>query len=171
MKNGGLAASFRYDEAGQLNRVNDVATQTTTIYSYDVGGNLTQKREYPYTISENPENVRNTVTYGYEDAEWKDKLTSYGGKQIVYDEIGNPVQYEGKQYQWTAGRMLEGYTDESYKIAYTYDQSGLRQRKTIMDRDASAPVMEYHYYWNGDLPAGFEVTEYTQSGPVTDTVC
>lgn len=76
MKNGGLAASFRYDEAGQLNRVNDVATQTTTIYSYDVGGNLTQKREYPYTISENPENVRNTVTYGYEDAEWKDKLTS-----------------------------------------------------------------------------------------------
>ena len=51
-----------------------------------------------------------------------------------------PVQYEGKQYQWTAGRMLEGYTDESYKIAYTYDQSGLRQRKTIMDRDASAPV-------------------------------
>lgn len=67
--------------------------------------------------------------------------------------------------------MLEGYTDESYKIAYTYDQSGLRQRKTIMDRDASAPVMEYHYYWNGDLPAGFEVTEYTQSGPVTDTVC
>lgn len=50
MKNGGLAASFRYDEAGQLNRVNDVATQTTTIYSYDVGGNLTQKREYPYTI-------------------------------------------------------------------------------------------------------------------------
>lgn len=171
VKNGGLAASFRYDEAGQLNRVNDVATQTTTIYSYDVGGNLTQKREYPYTISENPENVRNTVTYGYEDAEWKNKLTSYGGKQIVYDEIGNPVQYEGKQYQWTAGRMLEGYTDESYKIAYTYDQSGLRQRKTIMDQDASAPVMEYHYYWNGDLPAGFEVTEYTQSGPVTDTVC
>lgn len=170
-KDGSLAASFQYDEAGQLNRVNDAATQTTTIYSYDVGGNLTQKREYPYTISENPENVRNTVTYGYEDAGWKDKLTSYGGKQIVYDEIGNPVQYEGKQYQWTAGRMLEGYTDESYKIAYTYDQSGLRQRKTIMDRDTSAPVMEYHYYWNGDLPAGFEVTEYTQSGPVTDTVC
>lgn len=171
VKDGGLAVSFRYDGAGQLIRVDDAAAQATTIYSYDVGGNLTQQREYAYTVAERPEQLHNTLTYGYENAGWKDQLTSYDGKQIVYDEIGNPVQYDGKEYQWTAGRMLEKYTNEAYHITYTYDQNGLRQRKTIMNRDTSAPALEYHYDWNGDLPAGFKVTEYTQSGPVTDTVC
>lgn len=171
VKDGGLAVSFRYDGAGQLIRVDDAAAQATTIYSYDVGGNLTQQREYAYTVAERPEQLHNTLTYGYENAGWKDQLTSYDGKQIVYDEIGNPVQYDGKEYQWTAGRMLKKYTNEAYHITYTYDQNGLRQRKTIMNRDTSAPALEYHYDWNGDLPAGFKVTEYTQSGPVTDTVC
>lgn len=28
--------------------------------------------------------------YGYEDANWKDKLTSYNGQTITYDEIDTP---------------------------------------------------------------------------------
>lgn len=27
------------------------------------------------------------------DANWKDKLTSYDGKTITYDAIGNPLSY------------------------------------------------------------------------------
>lgn len=33
--------------------------------------------------------------YEYGGAGWKDKLTSYNGQTISYDEIGNPVSYRG----------------------------------------------------------------------------
>ena len=34
--------------------------------------------------------IRDTYTYG--DADWKDKLTAFNGKNITYDAIGNPLK-------------------------------------------------------------------------------
>ena len=31
----------------------------------------------------------NTISYGYGDSEWHDLLTSYDGKRLTADEIGN----------------------------------------------------------------------------------
>ena len=47
----------------------------------------------------------NTVSYVYGDSNWKDKLTSFDGKTITYDEIGNPLTYDGWTFTWKARRL------------------------------------------------------------------
>lgn len=43
------------------------------------------------------------------DSNWKDKLTSYDGKAITYDEIGNPLSYRNMTMTWQNGRQLATY--------------------------------------------------------------
>ena len=80
-------------------------------YSYDTGGNILSVSEYAYTTGELGE-VAAVKTYGYEDANWKDKLTSYNGQTITYDAIGNPLQYrDGMNFTWQNGRQLASIND------------------------------------------------------------
>ena len=60
----------------------------TASYNYDNGGNITSK-----TVN------GTTISYGYADTNWTDKLTSYNGQSITYDAIGNPLSYRG----WVVG--------------------------------------------------------------------
>ena len=70
----------------------------TWVYVYDNGGNIDYKEEYNYTTGALPSNSIKVYDYSY-DSVWKDKLVSYDGKAITYDEIGNPLTYDG----WTLG--------------------------------------------------------------------
>ena len=80
-------------------RDNLYQNQTIT-YTYDNGGNILSVAEYPYTTGELGESTA-VKSYGYEDANWKDKLTSYNGQSITYDAIGNPLQYrDGMTFTW-----------------------------------------------------------------------
>lgn len=77
-----------------------------------------------------------TVRYGYDDPNWKDKLTSYNDDQvnheIIYDGIGNPVVYrDGWKFEWTRGRSLEKALNSCYNINYNYDGAGIRTCKTV----------------------------------------
>ena len=47
------------------------------------------KKAYAYTTGTLGAAVH-TDTYG--DANWKDKLTAFNGKNITYDAIGNPLK-------------------------------------------------------------------------------
>ncbi|WDU83321.1 RHS repeat-associated core domain-containing protein [Caloramator sp. Dgby_cultured_2] len=78
-----------------------------------------------------PENPTKTITYTYDDSNWKDKLTSYDGKAITYDEIGNPLTYNGYTFTWEEGRQLKSISKEGLNISYKYNDQGIRTEKTV----------------------------------------
>ncbi|MDD2361556.1 MAG: hypothetical protein PHH84_01155, partial [Oscillospiraceae bacterium] len=58
-------------------------------------------------------------------------MTSYDGKAITYDDIGNPLTYDGWTYVWEGGRQLKRMTKDGSVIDYKYDDNGIRTSKTI----------------------------------------
>ena len=56
----------------------------TQTLEYDVGGNITSRKEYALTTSSTLFNPTKTDTYSYSN-DWKDQLTSYNGYECVYD--------------------------------------------------------------------------------------
>ncbi len=131
-KNGNIVkagdVSYSYDEAGQLTRVND-PQYGTTVYVYDVGGNIKYVKSYDFTTGELGA-CTGTITYGY-TAQWKDLLTSYNGQTITYDGAGNPLSYrDGMSCTWELGRQLASATHGGKTFTYSYDTDGLRTQKT-----------------------------------------
>ena len=121
----------------------------TIVYAYDAGGNLLTKKTYNYI---NPDTAvtgtpTDTVSYSYTDSVWKDKLTSYDGKAITYDEIGNPLTYGSGDNQWSFswehGRQLASLSTPEHTISYKYDADGLRTEKTV-------DGVTWEYIWDGD---------------------
>lgn len=134
--------SYVYDELNQFVRENDRNTGKTVTYTYDGYGNILSKSEYAFTLGELGE-VVDTVNYTY-DNEWKDKLTSYDGQSITYDEIGNPKDYMGADMTWF-GRQMMSYQTDDLSISYAYDGDGLRTKKTVNG------VVHNYYYVDGQL--------------------
>ena len=138
-ENGELKVTYTYDELSQLVREDNLYQNQTITYTYDTGGNILSVSEYAYTTGELGEVVA-VKTYGYEDANWKDKLTSYNGQTITYDEIGNPLQYrDGMNFTWQNGRQLASINDN---ITYQYNDGGIRTQKTVNG-------VTTNYYLNG----------------------
>ena len=117
----GTTVSFTYDDQGQLLSV--TGTGINFSYTYDNVGNI-------LTASENGTN--HTYTYG--NSNWKDLLTTYDGKMIVFDTSGNPVSYyNGTRWSlsWRNGRSLTAASSGSTGISFTYDAGGMRTSKTV----------------------------------------
>lgn len=135
---------YYYDELNQLIREDNFELGKTTTYSYDVGGNITSTKVYDYTTDASLEGkvVVTEKTYGY-DTTWKDKLTNFNGKEMTYDEIGNPLTYDGNTYTWQNGRQLAGINKEGTSISYKYNDSGIRTEKTVNG-------ITTKYYLSGD---------------------
>ena len=129
-----LIVHYEYDNLNQLTRENNTNLNKTITYSYDLGGNIQSKKIYAYTTDTDlsvltPES---TVVYGYSDSNWKDKMTSYGDDEIIYDAIGNPLVYRGgMQFGWSHGRRLDKASNQSYNVTYKYDDGGVRTSKTV----------------------------------------
>ena len=87
---------YFYDAVNQLIRENNKVLDKTIKYNYDNGGNILSKEEYSYTTDEIPAEQPQVYNYTYDEV-WKDKLISYHGKAITYDNIGNRLTYNG----WT----------------------------------------------------------------------
>ena len=123
------------------------------MYTYDDAGNLLTKKEYALTAaSATPTTLYSTVTYGYNDAEWGDLLTSYGGDSITYDEIGNPIKIENPDnygneifMEWDGRELTQYYVSSivPYNICtYTYNDEGIRTSKTV-------DGVTHYYYLSG----------------------
>ncbi len=123
---------YYYDSLDQLIREDNKKLNKTITYTYDTGGNLLHKKEYAYTESTLGEET-GTVNYSYENTNWKDQLTSYNGKAITYDNIGNPLTYDGNTYTWQNGRQLAGIsnTAKEQTITYKYNDEGIRTEKVV----------------------------------------
>ena len=122
--------SYAYNELSELIREDNQVLNKTITYSYDAGGNILNKMEYPYTTG-TPGTPTATIAYSYEDNNWKDKLTSYDGRAITYDSIGNPLTYDGWTFSWEQGRQLKGMTGNGQSISFQYNDDGIRTAKTV----------------------------------------
>lgn len=140
---------YQYDGNGQLIREDNERFNCTYTYSYDRGGNLTERRCYSYTVGALPEtpNQQYDYTYGGATAKWKDQLTGYNGEAITYDGIGNPLSYRnGMSFTWQAGRQLAGVQSSGVSATYKYNSDGIRTEKV-------ANGTKTVYYLNGDTVA------------------
>ena len=159
----GANTTYVYDHLGQLIRVNDPndktsgSSGTTWVYYYDCGGNILQKKRCPYTVGTPTESQAVTTPYEYgdQDAAWKDQMTAYNGYEITYDGIGNPIEYDGWQYIWQAGRQLAEIKkpDNSRKITFTYNHDGLRTQKI---ETVGNTVTTTEYLLHGKLVTGLK---------------
>lgn len=183
-----LSAFYEYDSAGQLVSELDNIADVLTKYKYDSGGNITLKEIYQgeafnfndgtdtIIISEDAE--PQTVVYGYDNStneliSFSDLLTSYDGNIITYDQNGNPLKYYGglsdNEYEcnltWE-GALLKSVEkvneDELYE--YSYDDTGLRTKKTMFSLDENGTVIkkerEIDYIWDESMLVGYQMTTY-----------
>ena len=144
-QNGTEIARYTYDELNQLIWSADRNTGLYTQFNYDNAGNITSVKEYNLsTTSWAPNGLIAEKTYGYGDSDWKDKLTSYNGTTISYDESGNPTAYrDGMTMSWERGRQLSSLQIANNSVSYKYDSNGMRTRKT----DNSGTT---YYYYDSD---------------------
>jgi len=126
----GQVTKYYYDELNEVRREDNQALSNTSTYAYDLGGNITEKVTYAYTTGALGTPTQ-TINYAYADTNWKDKLTSYDGKTITYDGIGNPLTYDGWTYTWEEGRQLATMVKGATNLTFKYNDSGIRTQKTV----------------------------------------
>ena len=158
---------YEYDEFNQLITSCDYINQKQYRYDYDEAGNILT--ETVSRIGAHGQLYDSRVnTYGYDDANWGDKLTSYNGETITYDEIGNPLSYrDGMEMTWLNGRKLTTLQYGNDSISYKYDSNGVRTSKTVngveytyeylggqlMHETRGTKTFDYCYDANGQLYA------------------
>ena len=126
---------YVYDVIGQLIRENNQLSNVTYVYDYDNAGNIQTVKRYAYTLEEDLYHLSPSYTeyYEYDGSDWGDKLKSYNGHNIEYDEIGNPISYyNGSSYsfEWE-GRRLKTATKGNQNFTFTYNVDGIRTSKTV----------------------------------------
>lgn len=126
----GQTITYQYNALNELIRVDNEVLDQTMVYEYDTSGNLLKKEEHAYTTG-TLGTPTNDISYDYTDTNWTDKLTAYDGKTITYDEIGNPLSYDGYTYSWAFGDQLAALAGNGLDIAYAYNDDGIRTEKTV----------------------------------------
>ena len=148
---------YLYDDNGNIIQVYNRQHYKSALYSYDTLNQLTAavlpgyfgdaqtRLNYTYDSFGNlltASDGTNTHIYEYEDAEWRDLLTAYDGHEIIYDAIGNPLQYyDNAQFVWRNGRQLQARLTAQGATVYSYQADGLRTKKALPDGSYS------RYYW------------------------
>ena len=149
------SSTYEYDKLNRLTRENNERLGKTWTYSYDAGGNVTERKEYAYTTAEQLDNETATATkeYVYRTSGWKDQLLSYDGESIVYDASGNPTTYRGATLGFEAGRRLKSYKKAGDANAYefTFDYRGVRNSKKTKDADGHDKTWSFYYDEDGKL--------------------
>ncbi|MDF2803811.1 MAG: wapA 2 [Anaerocolumna sp.] len=161
--------NYKYNAQNQLIQSINLSTKETVEYSYDNNNNITTENHYENNkIS--PENLIESNRYEYIDPNWGDLLTSYNGQKIVYDAIGNPLEYiNDMSMKWDNGRELATINKPGLDIAYTYNSEGLRVKKVVNGvetnylLDGSKIIAEetnenkiWYSYDSNDFAIGFE---------------
>ena len=159
--------AYTYDSKSQLTAVEN--NDTKWEYTYDVRGNILTKKEYAVTVADDGTKTytlkeNGASTFGY-DTVWADKLTSFNGQTIAYDDVGNPLTYRGNALTWNFGRRLASFGN----ISYTYNEDGIRTKKIIGNKttefylDGSNIIRQsdgtdtlYFFYDRDDNLTGFE---------------
>ena len=160
-ENNTVKAEYVYDEYDRLVWEYNYTLLRAYKFSYDNGGNITQKETYVISgdnVAGTPTQIDNynydtVVSDSGQNVAWHDQLKSYNGTAITYDALGNPLNYLGKVMTWQ-GRKLTSING----VALKYDYNGLRIQKgdrtyywqgnnLIMERWMSGSTENYIYYY------------------------
>ena len=88
--------------------------------------------------------THSTDTFTYATDTWEDRLVSYNGQSIDYDDIGNPTTYLGASLTWR-GRELANYTKGTTSIDYSYDVNSMRYQKVVKQNGTETARYDYVY--------------------------
>ena len=138
-KDGSLVASYTYDSQSQLKSETLYDQDLFYTYNYDSYGNIRSVYKRQYSTNA----LINYESYDYNDSSWLDKLTSYNGTNITYDNIGNPLSYyNGGSYSftWASGRKLQTSSHNGVNSFYAYNADGQRIKKIC-----SGTIYNYYY--------------------------
>ena len=97
-ENGEVKENYEYNNLMELIREDNKKIGKTYIYEYDGGGNIDNVKSfnYSYGIPTSELNECERIeNYNY-DSKFKDQLVSVVGKNITYDDVGNPIRYMDK---------------------------------------------------------------------------
>ena len=172
---GGYTNTYVYDSYGRLERENNQVINQTICYTYDSIGNITKAQYYSYTTGEISGSPTSEETYSY-DTSIPDKLISFKGKSISYDDNGYVKSYNGWTYTWSKGRLTKmtsgTRTDGLYTYTFSYNAKGQRTAKTysyfpgtIYQPDyLSRETVSYEYDPTGRLVGETRLSTHIDSG-------
>ena len=156
-ENGTMTVQYTYDALNSLVREDNKKLGKTYFTTYDNCGNILSKRETAYTLKAEEELSEETFTevlYGYEAN--SDRLATYNGGAITYDEFGNPTGYRGNTLEWKYGKFLEKYGSTTFaydgygrrikkgNTVFTYDNEG-----NLVKQSDGTNTLEFIYDGNG----------------------
>ena len=127
------SAKYTYDLLDRLTREDNERLGKSFAYTYDLGGNITSRKEYAYTTGTLGSALK-TANYVYSG----DRLTSYDGKTCAYNADGTPTRYKGTSTTFYRGRMAV-YGNYHYK----YSNEGTRLIKYAGTNVADGTLFHY----------------------------
>lgn len=150
-----LRYRYTYDEANQITRVDDNIQSKTYVYQYDKGGNRISEKIYAYTLSDSLGTVQQEIVSEYDNIVWDDLLTSYNGKEITYDNAGNPLTYDGQTYSWNGKQLTMIKAADGSKTVFSYDANGLRTKKMQYNADGTLSYYVEYIWSDGKIASQF----------------
>lgn len=147
--NGGIAsysASYAYDANGNI----------TSLERKDGSAVIIDDISYTYDAmtGANPMNQLRKVIDTYQGASGTDLHTSSSGINYQYDAIGNLIEDDGKDIEWTVQGKVRSFNNN--EIEFTYDASGNRVGKLVQ----SGGITEHFRYVldaSGNVMARYQV--------------
>ena len=125
---------YTYDDKNQLIEADE--SDGKGVYTYDKGGNIVNKKLY-----NNSGTLLDDIDYIYDS---EDKLISYDGNAITYDNAGNPLTYhDGTVMTWQNGTQLASVTKSGETTSYKYNENGIRTQKKTTKADGSVEITDY----------------------------
>jgi len=120
---------YVYDELNRLIREDNQTIGKTYLYRYDAGGNIVSRRQYAYTLDDEPGTLESKNVFQYALSGHKDRLsaTIIGGtvQDVAYDDMGRPLSYKGSTLVWNKRGTLTSYGSTSF----AYNSDGIRTSK------------------------------------------
>lgn len=132
-----LVNKYYYDTLNRLIREDNRKLNKSFFFAYDNNGNLLSKKDADYTLAKKDEilSFNNEVGCLYEG----DKLISFDGESIVYDQYNRPINYRGNTMLWGGDKLVQ-----FGNLTFSYDGLGRRISKGSI----------YYFYDSGNRLIG-----------------
>ena len=117
-----LINRYQYDSLNRLIREDNRKLNKSVFFAYDNNGNLLSKKETNYTLTKKDEiaSFDNSFDCLYDG----DKMISFDGESIIYDQYNRPINYRGVAMSWDRNNLTQ-----FGNLSFAYDGLGRRISK------------------------------------------